>query len=146
MDLKRIGIIAVALVGSYTFAQNSKMADIVTEFEADNWALSRTYIVQESEEYYQRFSTFYNDWNKKLSAVDFNALSQQGKVDYVLLKNLVNKGEYFLNQEYDAFKEVSEVSSFAKDIFPAETLAVTCSPSWISPDKIALASAVSNSF
>ncbi|MAO15326.1 DUF885 family protein [Muricauda ruestringensis] len=118
MDLKRIGIIAVALVGSYTFAQNSKMADIVTEFEADNWALSRTYIVQESEEYYQRFSTFYNDWNKKLSAVDFNALSQQGKVDYVLLKNLVNKGEYFLNQEYDAFKEVSEVSSFAKDIFP----------------------------
>ena len=118
MDLKRIGIIAVALVGSYTFAQNSKMADIVTEFEADNWALSRTYIVQESEEYYQRFSTFYNDWNKKLSAVDFNALSQQGKVDYVLLKNLVNKGEYFLNQDYDAFKEVSEVSSFAKDIFP----------------------------
>ena len=118
MDLKRIGIIAVALVGSYTFAQNSKMADIVTEFEADNWALNRTYIVQESEEYYQRFSTFYNDWNKKLSAVDFNALSQQGKVDYVLLKNLVNKGEYFLNQEYDAFKEVSEVSSFAKDIFP----------------------------
>ncbi len=118
MDLKRIGIIAVTLVGSYTFAQNSKMADIVTEFEADNWALSRTYIVQESEEYYQRFSTFYNDWNKKLSAVDFNALSQQGKVDYVLLKNLVNKGEYFLNQEYDAFKEVSEVSSFAKDIFP----------------------------
>ena len=118
MDLKRIGIIAVTLVGSYTFAQNSKMADIVTEFEADNWALNRTYIVQESEEYYQRFSTFYNDWNKKLSAVDFNALSQQGKVDYVLLKNLVNKGEYFLNQEYDAFKEVSEVSSFAKDIFP----------------------------
>ena len=53
-----------------------------------------------------------------MSAVDFNALSQQGKVDYVLLKNLVNKGEYFLNQEYDAFKEVSEVSSFAKDIFP----------------------------
>ena len=118
MDLKRIGIIAVALVSSCTFAQNSKMADIVTEFEADNWALNRTYIVQESEEYYQRFSTFYNHWNKKLSAVDFNALSQQGKVDYVLLKNLVNKGEYFLNQDYDAFKEVSEVSSFAKDIFP----------------------------
>lgn len=118
MDLKRIGIIAVALVSSCTFAQNSKMTDIVTEFEADNWALNRTYIVQESEEYYQRFSTFYNHWNKKLSAVDFNALSQQGKVDYVLLKNLVNKGEYFLNQDYDAFKEVSEVSSFAKDIFP----------------------------
>ncbi|MFT0716141.1 DUF885 family protein [Flagellimonas lutimaris] len=118
MGLKRIGIIVVAMVGSLATAQTSKLADLVTEFEADNWALNRTYIVDESEEYYQRFSTFYSDWKKKMADVDFASLSQQGKVDYILLKNLVTKGEYFLNQDYDSFKEVSEVSNFAKDIFP----------------------------
>ena len=95
MDLKKTGIILMALIGSYATAQNSKLADLVTEFEADNWALNRTYNVEESEEYYQRFSRFYDDWDKKMSALDFGSLSQQGKVDYVLLKNLVTKGRYF---------------------------------------------------
>lgn len=118
MGLKKTGIIIVAMVGSFATAQTSKLADLVTEFEADNWALNRTYIVDESEEYYQRFSTFYSDWKKKMAGIDFGSLSQQGKVDYVLLKNLMTKGEYFLNQDYNAFKEVDEVSHFAKDIFP----------------------------
>ncbi|WP_239057441.1 DUF885 family protein [Muricauda sp. TY007] len=118
MGLKKIGIITLAMVGSLATAQTSKMADIVTEFEADNWALNRTYIVDESEEYYQRFSTFYSDWEKKMGDIDFASLSQQGKVDYILLKNLVTKGEYFLNQDYDAYKEVDDVGNFAKDIFP----------------------------
>ncbi|WP_127138750.1 DUF885 family protein [Flagellimonas oceanensis] len=117
MDLKKTGIILMALIGSYATAQNSKLADLVTEFEADNWALNRTYNVEESEEYYQRFSRFYDDWDKKLSALDFGSLSQQGKVDYVLLKNLVTKGKYFLDQDYEAFDEVAEVSHFTKDIF-----------------------------
>ena len=117
MDLKKTGIILMALIGSYATAQNSKLADLVTEFEADNWALNRTYNVEESEEYYQRFSRFYDDWDKKMSALDFGSLSQQGKVDYVLLKNLVTKGRYFLDQDYEAFDEVAEVSHFTKDIF-----------------------------
>lgn len=118
MDFKKIGVVAMTLIGVFATAQNSKLADLVTEFEADNWALDRTYIVDESEEYYQRFSKFYSDWQKKMAGIDFGSLSQQGKVDYVLLKNLVTKGEYFLNQDYNAFKEVDEVGHFAKDIFP----------------------------
>ena len=118
MDLKKIGIIIAVMVGSLASAQTSKLADIVTEFEADNWALNRTYIVDESEEYYQRFSTFYADWKMKMEGIDFESLSQQGQVDYVLLKNLITKREYFLNQDYDAYKKVDEVSNFAKDIFP----------------------------
>ncbi|MDF0717106.1 DUF885 family protein [Muricauda sp. 334s03] len=117
MHLKKTGIILMALFGSYATAQNSKLADLVTEFEADNWALNRTYNVEESEEYYQRFSRFYDDWDTKMSALDFGSLSQQGKVDYVLLKNLVTKGKYFLDQDYEAFGEVAEVSHFIKDIF-----------------------------
>ncbi len=100
------------------WAQNSKLADLVNEFEADKSALKRTYNIEESEEYYTRFSTFYDEWQKRMAALDFNSLSQQGKVDFVLLKNLVAKGKYFLELDYTAFKEVSEIGHFTKDIFP----------------------------
>lgn len=117
MCFKKAGIFITALIGSLATAQNSKLADLVTEFEADNWALNRTYIVRESQEYYQRYSRFYSDWDKKMADIDFSSLSQQGKVDYVLLKSLMQKQAYFLNQDYDGFKEVSVVTSFANDIF-----------------------------
>ena len=118
MSLKKITIALVAFVGTWGTAQNSRLADLVTEFEMDTWALERTYIVDESEEYYQRFTSFYADWQKRMSNIDFSSLSQQGKVDYVLLKNLVTKGNYFLNQGYNDFKEVDAVSNFANDLFP----------------------------
>ena len=108
----------MALIGSLATAQTSKLADLVTEFEADNWALDRTYIVDESDEYYQRFTKFYSDWQKKMADIDFASLSQQGKVDYILLKSLMSKRSYFLDQDYNAFKEVEEVGNFATEIFP----------------------------
>ncbi len=117
MGLKKIGTLALALIGSLVSAQNSTLADLVTEFEADNWALNRTYNMHESQEYYERFKTFYADWEKKMATLDFDGLSQQGKVDYVLLKNLVTKGSYFLNQDYDEFQQVEEVAVFAEDIY-----------------------------
>tara|TARA_R110002012_G_scaffold72738_4_gene185845 strand:- start:15075 stop:16775 length:1701 start_codon:yes stop_codon:yes gene_type:complete len=117
MSLKKITIVLVAFVGAWGTAQNSRLADLVTEFEMDTWALERTYIVDESEEYYQRFTSFYGDWQKRMSNIDFSSLSQQGKVDYVLLKNLINKRAYFLNQGYNDFKEVDAVSNFANNIF-----------------------------
>lgn len=117
MSLKKITIVLVAFVGAWGTAQNSRLADLVTEFEMDTWALERTYIVDESEEYYQRFTSFYADWQKRMSNIDFSSLSQQGKVDYVLLKNLINKRAYFLNQGYNDFKEVDAVSNFANNIF-----------------------------
>ena len=50
--------------------------------------------------------------------MDFNSLSQQEKVDYILLKNSVAKGDYFLNQDFEKFKEVSDVANFAKPMLP----------------------------
>lgn len=118
MGLQKISIVLVTMISTWATAQHSQLADMVTEFEMDNWALERTYTVDESEEYYQRFLRFYSNWEDKMDAVDFASLSQQGKVDYVLLKNQVAKGNYFLNQDYSAYIGVKEVGDFAKAIFP----------------------------
>ncbi len=105
-------------ITSIGIGQTSKLADVVTEFEADRKALNRTYIMKESQEYYKRFSSFYDAWEEKIAAIDFNSLIQQEKVDYILLKNLITKGDYFLNQDYSAFKEVSSVVNFGESILP----------------------------
>jgi HAMP domain-containing protein len=78
MSLKKITIVLVAFVSAWSTAQNSRLADLVTEFEMDTWALQRTYTVDESEEYYQRFLTFYSNWENKMNTIDFASLSQQG--------------------------------------------------------------------
>jgi uncharacterized protein (DUF885 family) len=116
--LKKLGFWVFFIMATAGISQESKLADLVTEFEADDWALNRTYNIDESEEYYQRFSKFYTDWQKRMSNLDFSSLSQQGKVDYVLLKNLITKRAYLLNQDYNDFKEVAEIADFTKDVFP----------------------------
>ncbi len=96
----------------------SNFIDLVNSYAADKRALNKFYTHTESEEYYQRFATLYNHWEQKIKAIDFDALTQQEKVDYLLLKNKIEKEAYFLRLDYNRFKEVAYVSNFAKDILP----------------------------
>tara|TARA_R110002049_G_scaffold38978_6_gene120451 strand:- start:46035 stop:47693 length:1659 start_codon:yes stop_codon:yes gene_type:complete len=96
----------------------SNLIDLVNSYSADKRALNKFYINNESEEYYQRFTGLYENWEKKIKTIDFDGLNQQEEVDYLLLKNLIEKEVYFFNLDFKAFKEVASVADFAKDIFP----------------------------
>ncbi|MEN3324462.1 DUF885 family protein [Mariniflexile soesokkakense] len=96
----------------------SNLIDLVSSYSADKRALNKFYTNSESEEYYQRFLTLYSNWENKIKTIDFDVLTQQEKVDYILLKNLIEKETYFFNLDYKAFKEVAYVSDFYKDIVP----------------------------
>lgn len=95
---------------------SSELIDVVNTFQADKTALQNFYSNNESEEYYMRFSKFYADWSKTVKNIDFKNLSKDGKVDYLLLKNLISKEDYFLQIEYKAYKEVASVLDFSTDI------------------------------
>ena len=95
---------------------SSELIDVVNTYQADKTALQNFYSNNESEEYYLRFSKFYEGWKLKIKEIDFNSLSQQGKVDYLLLKNVINKDDYFLQIEYKSFKEIASVIDFTVDI------------------------------
>ncbi len=116
--LKGISIWLVLLASTAASAQTSKLADLIDEFRADNWGLNHVYIMKESDEYYQRFSKFYDDWSKRMDDLEFGSLSQQEKVDYILLKNLVTKGDYFLSNDYNEFKAVANVMDLGKELVP----------------------------
>ena len=95
---------------------SSELTDVVNTYQADKTALQNFYSNNESEEYYVRFSKFYDDWTKKLKEIDFKSLSKDAKVDYLLLKNLISKEDYFLQIEFKAYKEVQSILDFTNDI------------------------------
>ena len=113
---KKYLLIALLLCGIGS-ANASELIDLINTFKADTYTLKRTYNMEESEEYYARFTTFYKDWEQKVAQVNFKELSQQGKIDYVLLKNLIAKESYLLSLDYTAFREISFVTDFADGLY-----------------------------
>ena len=75
---RRIGMIPVG---------SSELRDSVALFTTDRGALGRRWTVEYSPARSARFTAFYTDWQKRLAKVDFNKLSQEGKIDYVLLES-----------------------------------------------------------
>lgn len=69
--------------------RRSEMADVVNRFQADQNSLMRRYPVQASPARQKRLADFYAGWDASLDAIAFDTLSLEGKVDFVLLRNLV---------------------------------------------------------
>ncbi len=66
---------------------SSEMRPFMETFAADRQNLGRFYNVEDSPERRARFKTFYSDWLTRLSALNFDAMHQDGKVDYIAFRN-----------------------------------------------------------
>ncbi len=62
------------------------MSSLIERLSADEMSLERAYPLRLSPAHTARFNRFYHDELATLAAIDFNALSQEDKVDYLLLK------------------------------------------------------------
>ncbi|HEY9045407.1 MAG TPA: DUF885 family protein [Ohtaekwangia sp.] len=110
MKLNSLAIIFALLCHT---AMADDLHELVSQYEADKYALTSKYTVVESAEYYERFTRFYTDWLATVKRVEFTKLSQDGKVDYILLKNQIDKELYFLKIKQKEFEEVAYVADFA---------------------------------
>lgn len=115
--MKKNCILLIVLLSGISTSKASELIDLINTFRADTYTLKRTYSMEESGEFYSRFTTFYKDWEEKVGQIDFNALSAQGRIDYVLLKNLIAKENYLLSMNYKAFKEIAHVTNFADGLY-----------------------------
>src|SRR5204863_5375815 len=73
----------------------SEMRSAIELYTVDRGSLSRSYPVAVSRARRERFKKFYSDWLKSLQSVNFDSMSQDGKIDYLLFKNHL---EYELRQ------------------------------------------------
>ncbi|HET8781881.1 MAG TPA: DUF885 family protein [Pyrinomonadaceae bacterium] len=92
----------------------------IERYAVDRASLARSYPVAISPSRRERFKKYYSDWLASLQSLDFDSMSQDGKVDYVLFKNHL---EYELRQLDIQAKQLAEIQPllpFAKTIIDLE--------------------------
>lgn len=98
----------------------SEMRASIERYSVDRGSLTRSYPVSVSPARRERFRKFYGEWFDSLKQLDFDSMSQDGKVDYILFKNHL---EYELRQLDIQGKQIAEIEPllpFAKTIIDLE--------------------------
>ena len=84
----------------------SEMRSSIERYAVDRGSLARSYPVAVSPGRRERFRKFYHEWFTSLQNLNFDAMSQDGKVDYILFKNHL---EYELRQLEIQSRQISEI-------------------------------------
>jgi uncharacterized protein (DUF885 family) len=87
----------------------SEMRSVIERYTVDRASLTRSYPVPLSPARQSRFRQFYTDWLTSLAKLDFDAMGQDAKVDYLLFKNHL---EYELRQLDIQAKQLTEIEPF----------------------------------
>jgi len=109
-------LLFIIVAHSQELSNVSEMRDYIAHYQADNGALSRKYTIDESDEYFNRFATHYDDWLKKLKTIPFESFGQQGKVDYILLRNTIEEEQSDLQQAKKEYEEIKGSLKFSDKV------------------------------
>jgi uncharacterized protein (DUF885 family) len=112
-----------------------QIAGIIKRFTADRGSLTRFYSAPYSPIKRSRFKQFYTEWRDALRQIDFDKLSQQEKVDYVLFKIQLDYELRQLDIEEKRFAEMEPLIPFAKSLIELEDSRRHMQP--IDPPKVA---------
>lgn len=108
---------APALSSLVEFDRNtSEMRVALIRYLEDRAAIQRRYEVQYSPVRRERLRTFYRNWQRRLAELDFDALSQEGQIDYVLLRNRLEFELEMLDIEERRWQEIEPLVPFADDL------------------------------
>lgn len=114
MIKKSLSLLFFLLASQFLWA--TELAGTIQTYQADYGALRRLYSNSLSDEYFSRFQRFSQKYLEELENVDYSALSEDGKIDYVLFRNYLEKELAELEIDKTAFDEVSEVLALAKPL------------------------------
>ncbi len=99
---------------------HSEMRPLVERFAADRAILNRTYNLDLSAATQERRRRFYTDWNAVLAQVNFDPMSQDGKIDYILFQNLLRHELRKLDLDAKARAQAASYVPFAQTILNLE--------------------------
>lgn len=94
----------------------ARMPAMIEQFTADWRSLGRTYSVAISPVRMTRLEKFYGDTLAQLDAINFDSLSHEDQVDYLLLKNLVITRQHQLAIRKKQIDEMMPLLPFAKTV------------------------------
>lgn len=99
-----------------TFVQATELAQMINTYQADRGALSRLYTNRLSDEYFERMQAFNQDYLASLQSFNYDSFSEDGKIDYVLFRNYLEKELAELELDQRDFQEIKSVLAFAPQV------------------------------
>jgi uncharacterized protein (DUF885 family) len=96
------------------------MRPLIERYTVDRGSLTRSYPVSMSPARAARFRLFYSDWLAQLQKLNFDSMSQEGKVDYLLLKNHLEYETRQLDIQTKQQAEIQPLVPFATSIIGLE--------------------------
>lgn len=94
----------------------TELISMIQAYQADRGALSRLYTNRLSTEYFARMESFNKDYFSLLQSQNYGTLSEDGKIDYALFRNYLEKELATLDLDKRAFIEVQSVVVFGKPL------------------------------
>ena len=101
-------------------ASASELRPLIERFSADRDSLNRTYAIRFSETRRTRLDRFYAEQQEALNKVNFPSLSQEGRVDYLLFRNLLARQRRQLQLEGVRDREMDRLLPFSGTIVHLE--------------------------
>src|ERR1051325_11874461 len=98
----------------------SEMRPIIEYYIADRGSLQRSFFVNNSPARRERFRKFYQDALDRIQKLNFDAMSEAGKVDYILFRNHLEHELRQLDIEEKQQAEIAPLIPFAKTIVDLE--------------------------
>jgi uncharacterized protein (DUF885 family) len=99
---------------------DSELRGLIERYTTDRGSLSRAYPNSLSAMRLERFQSLYGEWRARLDKFDFDSLSQDGKVDYLLLKNHLEHERRQLDLQRQQFAELEPLIPFTRIILDLE--------------------------
>jgi hypothetical protein len=97
-------------------SMGTELYPAISSYQADRGALTRKYNNPLSDEFFKRFDQLYSDWLKALEKMPYESYSLDGKIDWQLFKNHLEKEQFFHQLAYDDFNQVKQVADFGNDL------------------------------
>jgi hypothetical protein len=125
MSFRPCALLALlALATSAQFVQaadaTDDLRDVVENYSADRRDIARRYAVPHAPEAEERLAQFYRQWREQLAELDFDALPQAGKIDYLLLDNHIRHEERQLELDVQARHDIEPLVPFLGEIADLE--------------------------
>ena len=98
----------------------SEMRPIIEYYLADRGSLQRSFFVNNSPARRERFRKFYQDALDRIQKLNFDTMSEEGKVDYILFRNHLEHELRQLDIEEKQQTEIASLIPFGKTIVDME--------------------------
>jgi uncharacterized protein (DUF885 family) len=96
------------------------MSDFIRDYQMDQQNISRFYDLEWSEERSDRLERHYKEWQEKLKTLDFEALDQQGRIDYLMLHNKLVEERADLRLDREWLAQMKELLPFRRPLLDLE--------------------------